>query len=79
MPKELLTGLVIVSQFHLRAMSITNPTNYEEPLVIRFFTAKSIDPVRIHSQLVEVYGEGVMIEWNMLVICLMGKDQMCTM
>jgi hypothetical protein len=45
-------------------MSITNSTDCEVSLVIKFLNTKNIPLAKIHRQPVEVYGEGVMKEGN---------------
>jgi hypothetical protein len=56
-------------------MSITTPTDCEVRLVIQFLNTKNIPPPKIHRQLVDVYGEGVMNKGD---VHKWGKD-MCTM
>jgi hypothetical protein len=50
-------------------MSITNSADCEMRLVIQFLNAKNICPAKIHRQLVEVCGDGVMNEGNVRKWC----------
>ncbi|GBN38082.1 hypothetical protein AVEN_233196-1 [Araneus ventricosus] len=42
--------------------TIADPADCEVRSVIRFLNAKKVKPVEIHRQLVEIYGENVMID-----------------
>jgi hypothetical protein len=50
-------------------MSINNPANWEVRSMIRFLNAKNIRSAKVHRQLVEVHGEGVMNEGNVQKWC----------
>jgi hypothetical protein len=43
----------------------TNPEDFQMRSVIRFLKPKNIRPAEFHRQLVEVYVEVVMNEWNL--------------
>jgi hypothetical protein len=75
---ELLSELVAVPQRF--TMLVINPIDCEGHSMIKFLNAKNVHPGKIHHQLVEVYGEGVMNEGMRVsgVIYLRGERQMCT-
>jgi hypothetical protein len=56
-------------------MSITNPTDCEVRLAIPFLNVKTIHPAETHCKLVEVYGEGVVIEGNVRKWCRMFNGE----
>jgi hypothetical protein len=64
-----MSELVIVSLCFIKNHVNHQKKSHEAHLVIQFFKVKNIHPAKIHHQLVDMYGEGVMNKENVPKWC----------